>query len=100
MLPPGHIIPPQLEPQQITPGGQTIPQLPQWPGLLLMSTHTPPQHVGGALLSPGGHAFPQPPQSFGSPSVSLHTPPQQAFPRGQQVPLQQTPDAQTLPQLP
>jgi hypothetical protein len=58
---------------QTWPDAHTVPQLPQWFGLLWTSTQLPLQNA-----CPLGHAAPQ--------MQSTHTPPRQFVPAGQTTP--------------
>lgn len=102
------------------PDGQTLSQLPQLEGSLVVSVQPvgqevwPPVHEPVELLHmlfvqlPAPHALPQAPQLFGSAVMSVQTPPQEICAPEQppvpvpvpQAPALQPPDGQTLPQNP
>jgi hypothetical protein len=103
----------QVLDRQTPPAVHAWPQLPQFAGSLVGSTHVvPPQSSVGAVhvvehtpaehFSIPVHAFPHVPQFDLSTDVSTHTPPHKALvPDGQHVlEKQMSPAAQTLPHAP
>jgi hypothetical protein len=104
------------EPEQVAPGPQTLPHVPQLSASLVTSMQAPLQaicpvghtHALETQAPPVGHAIPQPPQLFGSLDVSTQPLGQltrpgrhaQAVTAGVPVVWQAEPDWQTLPQAP
>jgi hypothetical protein len=84
----GQVTWPHFPPEQVSPDGQTVPQVPQFFGSADGLVQTPLQQVRwiGLPFGPGMvHEFPQAPQLFGSLCVSTATQPlaEQHWPLGQ-----------------
>jgi hypothetical protein len=99
---------PQIPSKHDSPGGQALPQAPQWSLLQQVATQVSPQRISPSgqqsplgqsqipskQVKPGGQTLPQAPQLALSQQVSTQSPPHSAWP-GAQPTARQAPPAQT-----